>query len=455
MDCTTTSKETFNKVVESPKTPIGVNSVVNRRRHMESHISLGDDKHYMETTNQRNYNTYTRKSAKHVVDSQVDKQVVDKRVVDKQIIDQQIVDKHVTDKQVINQQITDKQVHDKRVISDTKVIKLPTEKATTVKTDVKTLADGTVVRIVTETTRATSGVRKSESATHIESHQHAESHTNKQQSQSSVSQTQLSKSQTESGQSRIQSSKSQTQLSQSQIQSNQSQTQSSKSQRHVINNIINTGQESSELITRKEGHQRRSLMTSQADINNQILHRKGLQTSTEALHATSSAALDMRKSICNLHEQGKFSSTAQTSDRQSLSSIHRTTQQQQELSSSNRKGQQWASTTYQTYERPQKIVRRDNLTVGGNFYGQSEAKSYGSFTKQQNVQKVERVSKKSNMSHITLGDTNVSVVTSYKKEYAPRNIGPCPAVLVNKQEGPFKHTRDTKSHKFYLPVVTN
>jgi hypothetical protein len=186
-------------------------------------------------------------------------------------------------------------------------------------------------------------------------------------------------------------------------------------------------------------------MTSSEEISNQILHRKGLHTSTEALHATSSAALDMRKSICNLHDQGHIS---QNSDRRSLSSIHRSTQENNMV---NRRGQQ-SSTTYQVVERPQKIVRKDNLSVGGHFYGQSEARSYGEFTKQQNVQRVERVTRRSNISNISLGDTSSTVVTSYKKEYLPRNVGPCPAVLIDIPKGPFKHTRDTKSHKFYAPV---
>ncbi|KAG5885096.1 hypothetical protein JTB14_017271 [Gonioctena quinquepunctata] len=118
----------------------------------------------------------------------------------------------------------------------------------------------------------------------------------------------------------------------------------------------------------------------------------------------------------------------------------------QESTSSNRRGQQLT-------ERPQKIIRRDNLSVGGHFYGQSEAKSYGEFTKQQNIHRVERVNRRSNVSNITLGDSSVHVVTSYKKEYSPRNVGPCPAVLVDTPKGPFKHTRDTKSHKFYMPSV--
>lgn len=50
-------------------------------------------------------------------------------------------------------------------------------------------------------------------------------------------------------------------------------------------------------------HHRRNVLASSEDVSNQILHRKGLQTTTEALHATSSSALDMRKSLSNIHEQ--------------------------------------------------------------------------------------------------------------------------------------------------------
>lgn len=117
-----------------------------------------------------------------------------------------------------------------------------------------------------------------------------------------------------------------------------------------------------------------------------------------------------------------------------------------------RRGQQWASSTY-VVERPQKIVRQDNLSVGGAFYGQSEARSYGNFARHDNTQRVERVTKKVNTSNISLGDSNVSIATAYKRDYVPRHTGPCPATLIDKPTGPFKHTRDTKTHKFYAPMT--
>lgn len=221
------------------------------------------------------------------------------------------------------------------------------------------------------------------------------------------------------------------------VKSSSSSNISSHTERHIqTNQVVNH-------------HHRKSMVTASEDVNNQILYRKGLHTSSEALHATSQSALDMRKSICNLHDQGQ---THVQNERRSLSSIHRSNQDAKEH---NRRSLQHTSSSnqYHVIERPQKIIRRDNLSVGGHFYGQSEARSYGQFTKEKNVQSVERVTRRSNVSNISLGESNVAVVTSYKKEYLPRNIGPCPASLVDTPTGPFKHTRDTKSHKFYSPVT--
>lgn len=449
MECITTTKETFEKTPKKggPVTPAGKTTTVNRRRHMESSISLGDDTTIMKTTNQTNYNTYTRKKVvedKEVVNKQViDKQVVDKRVIDKQVIDRKVLEdrRHVVqDKKQIDSDT--KRVVERHVVLGPEQVQKTGKTTTDVTSDTKTLADGTIVTTTRHTTTTKSGVQKS------------------QQNGAVVQDTQVQKHVTGGHDIRKSSSQTHVQESHQHVENrNIHNVQNVHKEHHVTNrnivrenNIITNNENvTNQQVVRKDGHQRRSLMSSEADMNNQILYRKGLQTSTEALHTTSSAALDMKKSYCNLHEQGQYiSNSSQSSDRKSLSSIHRTTQ---EMNNAGRRGQQWSSTQYQHIERPQKIVRKDNLTIGGNFYGQSEAKSYGNFTKQQNVQQVERVSRRSNTSHITLGDSNVSVVTSYKKEYLPRNIGPCPAALVNKPEGPFKHTRDTKTHKFYLPTV--
>jgi len=367
-------------------------STINKRRHMESSITLGEDTTVMKTTNQANYNTYTKRT--------------DRR----------------------------------QIVGDTKDVQTAGAKSTTSTTDSKTLADGTIVTTTKHVTKTTSGTQRTQQTGQVgqTSDVRKEVVRTEGPQPSTVSRREV--------------------VSANEIQKSSSQTHVRESHHHSHvqqNNIINTShqdissrQQSGNHVTKTESHHRRNVMQTEADISNQVLHRKAAHTSTEALHATSSAALAQRKSISNLHDQGHYS--AQSSDRRSLSAIHRSNVQQD----GHRRGQEWSSATY-TYERPQKIVRQDNLSVGGHFYGQSEAHSYGSFTKQQNVQKVERVTRRSNVSNISLGETNVNIVTSYKNEYGPRRTGPCPAALVDAPKGPFKHTRDTKTHKFYMPVVSN
>ncbi|KAB0803830.1 hypothetical protein PPYR_00800 [Photinus pyralis] len=369
---TTTTRQTFDQTPkkESPVTP--GRTTVSRRKHMESSFTLGDDTTVMKTTNQTNYNTYTRR----------------------------------TDRQNVKVDTQNVQRTDKVVTSKT--------------SDTRTLADGSIVTTTTHTTKTASGSEKSPSPVTTVVHRDTTGN-------------------------HIQKSSSQTRVQES----HQHTEQVNRTQQSNIVHSASHHNVTGSSTVKTDTHHRRNVMQTEADITNQVLHRKGVHTSTEALHATSSAALAQRKSISNLHDQGNYIN--QSTDRRSLSSIHRSNVQEAHHA---RRGQEWSSATY-TYERPQKIVRQDNLSVGGHFYGQSEAHSYGNFTKQQNIQKVERVSRKSNISNINLGESHVTVVTSYKNEFAPRHTGPCPASLIDKPKGPFKHTRDTKSHKFYMPVVQN
>jgi hypothetical protein len=362
--------------------------------------------------------------------------------------------------QTTNQSNTFTRRVDRKEVVDNRNVKTDRNRTVNVATDSKTLADGTVVTTTKTTTTKTVGEQKinQEQAKQLQDIQTSAVNSGeiRKSSHSQIHQTnqhienrhavknvhnQVSTSDTRN----ISNISNQQHVVNQQHVNQQHVNQQHVNQQHVINQQHVVNKQHVEKHVTQATHHRKNVMTSSEEISNQILHRKGLHTSTEALHATSSAALDMRKSICNLHDQGHIS---QNSDRRSLSSIHRSTQENNMV---NRRGQQ-SSTTYQVVERPQKIVRKDNLSVGGHFYGQSEARSYGEFTKQQNVQRVERVTRRSNISNISLGDTSSTVVTSYKKEYLPRNVGPCPAVLIDIPKGPFKHTRDTKSHKFYAPV---
>ena len=52
------------------------------------------------------------------------------------------------------------------------------------------------------------------------------------------------------------------------------------------------------------GHHRKNIITSSStDLSNSVLHRKSVQSSTEALHTISSTASEQKKSLSNLHGQ--------------------------------------------------------------------------------------------------------------------------------------------------------
>lgn len=159
---------------------------------------------------------------------------------------------------------------------------------------------------------------------------------------------------------------------------NSSQASSAEFRQAIGGSVERSQVDANALLSTKTSHHRKNVISSSsADVTNSVLHRRGgTASSTEALHTISSTAADQKKSISNLAETGQYiSNSSQSSDRRSLTSLHR----------SAKEGNPWASSTY---ERPQRIVRQDNLTVGGKFYStQSEARSYGNF----GGQRVERV----------------------------------------------------------------
>lgn len=228
-------------------------------------------------------------------------------------------------------------------------------------------------------------------------------------------------------------------------------------------------------------HHRKNVLTSSTDVNNSVFHRKAnLSTnSNEALHSNSmsSTGAIQRKSISNLHDQAIYN---QSSDRKSYSSLHRqgketvshstsssTVQSHQHqgsgsvshshssshiVSGSGSGGNLKQSSSGTNAERTQKIVKKDNLsTLGGEFYGKSESKAYGSFATGHQQHTIDRtaVSRRSNQSSFSLGDGQNHSASVYRREYATVHVGPCPAAHIEKST--FTHTRDTKSHKFFKP----
>lgn len=164
-----------------------------------------------------------------------------------------------------------------------------------------------------------------------------------------------------------------------------------------------------------------------------VLHRKGTVVVPEPMpHSTSTTAAVQRKAIQNI--DGQFSSQ-QTHDRKSLSSMHR----------------QGVTENYAHNAHTYSKKRGDTLLIGmsNNFTTESESKSYGNFAQTHRV-----ISKTTyNSSQISFGAemSNKSTHSSYRKEFTPRVTGPCPAAEIITSQAPtsFKHTRDTKSHKFY------
>lgn len=183
-------------------------------------------------------------------------------------------------------------------------------------------------------------------------------------------------------------------------------------------------------------HHRKNLISSTSeDVSNSVLHRRGVVTVTEpAPHSISTTAAVQRKSIQNI--DGQFSSQQSSQDRKSLSYMHR-----QGINSEN------LAQNAHTYSKK----RGDSVlaSVGGSFSGESESRNYGNISQTQRV----TTSKTYNSSQISFGAemSNKSVHSSYRKEFTPRPAGPCPAasIVTNQAPASFKHTRDTKSHKFY------
>ncbi|XP_020289920.1 titin isoform X3 [Pseudomyrmex gracilis] len=471
METKTTNRDTYTPSKQELSL---AGKTVNRRKHMESSFTLGDDTTVMTTTNQRNYNTYTRRTGKDVaakmsqmesdsrktVESQTDGSVVttvrrtttsatqsDQKVANAQTHQQTqfVVDRRVTQpidgpssglQPVDSQKLTSvisNQHHEqhKRTHSSEQHLRSQNVMQTRRSVEDRSITEGLHHRgqIVRGEETSRQVVESDEHRQHKQ--QHTERHHQEVSKRDYVN--------TQHMESRQRSATKQHE--QHTISSQARYHSTSPEFRQMINGQTSTESSQVDSVANKSHHRKNVISSSSADISNAVLHRRGATTSTEALHTISSTAADQRKSISNLAESGQYiSNSSQSSDRRSLTSLHR----------SSRDVNPWASSSY---ERPQRIVRQDNLTVGGKFYSQSEAKSYGNFS--QSTQKVERVHRQTNVSHIDLSDGSTVTSSMYKKEYVPRHRGPCPAALLEAKQAPFKHTRDTRKHKFYMPVLTS
>ena len=378
-----------------------------------------------------------------------------------------------------------------------------TKKSTVTTTETKTLADGTIVTVTREVTNVVTGQETKTSDSKSLKRESISQSASEAHSSSAVKAIDSKKSELSSRQIDVTDSSKSSHISETNRSANihtstfdrkvsNTHANSSEFQQAIGGSTETTVQNTvTDSTSKTGGHHRKSVITSSsADVSNAVLHRKSMTHSTEALHTISSAASAQRKSISNLCESGQYiSNSSQSQDRRSLSALHRqgvspgeVTYQQRTghdlsniISSSGQSSQQgavrrssaWSSSSIQQqqqqqqqHSRSERIVRKDNLSVGGGtFQGQSEAKAYGNF--HSSTGKTEHVShtvRRANASHIMLGDQSYSssqTSSSYKKEFVPRVTGPCPATLLETKKPPFKHTRDTQKHSFYLPVVSN
>lgn len=204
-------------------------------------------------------------------------------------------------------------------------------------------------------------------------------------------------------------------------------------------------------------HKRTSDLVSDAAASNTVLHRKGISTTSEAQHSSSSAAAAQRKSISNLNECGEYiSNSTHSADRKSISSMHR---------SANMSSQDSRSSVQVKRDGQSTLVERsggggggrDSLRVGeGGMHGGGGVETR--FTRSEaaagqrvvQVSHVERVVRRGNASSFVLDDGS-----SYRREFTAHVHGPCPAAGIESPKTPFKHTRDTREHKFYKTKITH
>lgn len=100
----------------------------------------------------------------------------------------------------------------------------------------------------------------------------------------------------------------------------------------------------------------------------------------------------------------------------------------------------------------------DNLRLSkGKFDGETSSRSsYGG-----HYQMADRVVpvRSTHQSSISLGSYNLGTSggggSSYKKEFTRQEIKPCPASLLETSKSPYKYQRQSSSHRFYMPTVSD
>lgn len=106
--------------------------------------------------------------------------------------------------------------------------------------------------------------------------------------------------------------------------------------------------------------------------------------------------------------------------------------------------------------RAQKIIHSDNLTLGkGTFEGQASSKTYGHYQIKDRVVPV-RGTQQSSISLGSFSTESGGISSStYRKQFIEQKITPCPASMIESSRSGYKLERQTSSHKFYMPRVSD
>lgn len=153
---------------------------------------------------------------------------------------------------------------------------------------------------------------------------------------------------------------------------------------------------------------------------------------------------------CPVHNHHSHTSTSSTQNRSTAAAGKSSTS----MSSSFSHNQQQQQMQMQS-SKTQRVVRTDNLSIGkGQFDNQTSSKStYGHFQTSDRVVPV----RSSHTSNISIGSYSPQQVSSssYSKTYVSQKVVPCPATLLETGKSPFRYQRQSSSHRFYMPNVSN
>ncbi|XP_049318249.1 uncharacterized protein LOC125775348, partial [Bactrocera dorsalis] len=202
-----------------------------------------------------------------------------------------------------------------------------------------------------------------------------------------------------------------------------------------------TKSSSSAATVSKHFHHRRSDFTADTNVTNSVFHRKSISNDSNQIGSLTSNGKIHRKSILNLHEEP--SSSVFPSERQSYSSIHRQSREQQDNNNS------FLVSERRHFNTLSQSQSRDQASKFCNVHKTSSSSGieFPSYSKHSE----RTVSRRNvNQSSISLGIDGASSTTLYRSEY--KTVPSTTCAIHKIKEGAFQHTRNTNEHKFFKTV---